>query len=58
MGLHARGDGYCETANEPRDPRAFCLRENDDLDVTKVKATGGDGGDARQGEETRVMFDV
>jgi hypothetical protein len=41
MGLHARGYGYCETANEPRDPKAFCLRKVDDLEVGKAKGYGG-----------------
>ena len=40
----------CETANELRDPRAFCLRKSDDLDVTKVEETRGDGGDANANE--------
>jgi hypothetical protein len=34
------------------------LRKGDDLEVTKVKARGGDGGDARQREETRDTSDV
>ena len=32
------------------------MRKTDDLDVTTVKACGGDRGDARQREEMRVML--
>ena len=50
MGCTRGAMGICETANEPRDPRAFCLRKSDDLDVTKVEENGGDGGDANANE--------
>ena len=50
MGCTREAMDICETANEPRDPRAFCLRKSDDLDVTKVEETGGDGGDANANE--------
>jgi hypothetical protein len=30
IGLPARGDGICETADEPTDPRALYIEENDD----------------------------
>ena len=50
MGCMCRAMGICETANEPCDPRAFCLRKSDDLDVTKVEENGGDRGDVNTNE--------
>ena len=55
MGLPARGDAYCESADDTNDPRALCLGKGDDLLVTRVKEGGGDGGganEARRGGET------